>query len=554
VLYGDGAVGGVINIVTKSASAQAGVRVESVFGSYGYREGRASAGGTSGPWSVSMFGNAAHLDGYRQSSQLDQGDFIGTLKYRTLGWNGYLTVMADTQRQGFPAGLPNLPIVYPITLATPRLSTTPLDWGHKQDINVTGGFTDTLTSGVDLIVDGGIRRKFQQSLFYNYFNNPAFTWDPSTAVPMNFVDSVVTTTSFTPRLDVSHRLFGVANRLLTGIDIYRTDYDSDRSQDEGLPPIHVYSITQTTAAFYAMNTASITPAFDLSYGGRLQNNLIRGTDAYDAKADPNAGFYASNPQAPPVDRSEWQWAAHLGYEYRVAPSFALFGRIARAFRLPNADERVGAGNPFGPTTPANLDLKTQTSYDVEQGFRVKWDRFTFESTAYAMQLKNEIHFIPALFVDVNLDPTRRIGWENTATYRLSDNVMLRGTVAYTDARFRDGPFAGNEVPLVSRWSGSAGLSWSIAGKALALDVTGRYFGERRMDNDQTNTQPTIPGTATMDVKIGGEYRNLFWSFTVQNLFNAEYYDYAIASATTPGYFTAYPQPGRTFLLRAGATF
>jgi iron complex outermembrane receptor protein len=132
--------------------------------------------------------------------------------------------------------------------------------------------------------------------------------------------------------------------------------------------------------------------------------------------------------------------------------------------------------------------------------------------------------------------------------------MLRGTVAYTDARFRDGPFAGNEVPLVSRWSGSAGLSWSIYGKALTLDVTGRYFGERRMDNDQTNTQPTIPGTATMDVKIGGEYRNLFWSFTVQNLFNAEYYDYAIASATTPGYFTAYPQPGRTFLLRAGATF
>ena len=46
----------------------------------------------------------------------------------------------------------------------------------------------------------------------------------------------------------------------------------------------------------------------------------------------------------------------------------MFARAARAFRLGNADERVGSGSPFAFTVPS-FDLKTQTSYDVEGGVR-----------------------------------------------------------------------------------------------------------------------------------------------------------------------------------------
>jgi iron complex outermembrane receptor protein len=42
--------------------------------------------------------------------------------------------------------------------------------------------------------------------------------------------------------------------------------------------------------------------------------------------------------------------------------------------------------------------------------------------------------------------------------------------------------------------------------------------------------------------------------SVNNVFNALYYDYAVASTFTDGRFNAYPLPGRTFLLKAGATF
>lgn len=555
VLYGDGAIGGVINIVTKTASAQPFFgKVEGAIGSYGYQEGRLSAAASSGPWSTSVYGNTVGWAGYRQNSKVNQQNVVGNLNYKAPGWSSYLTVSGDRQAQDLPGGLENLPLVYPITLSDPRASITPFDWATKRDVNVTAGFTNTLGSGVELIVDGGVRRKFQQSNFLNYFNNAFFTYDPSTAGPMSYANTVMTTSSLTPRLDVSHQAFGVPNHLLTGIDFYNTQYGSDRTDTPGDIPIHHYDIRQTTAAIYAMNTATVMPSLDIALGGRLQRNMVNAQDAYNPAADPNAGFYATDPQAPPIDMSEWQYAAHIGYEYRANSVLTFFGRAARAFRLPNADERVGAGSPYSLATPPSLGLKTQTSYDVEDGFRVKWARFNFESSAYLMELNNEIHFIPALFLNVNLDPTRRLGWENSATYQLTDDVRLHGGFAYIRATFREGPFAGNDIPLVSRWTGNAGASWDIWRKLFVLDVTGRFVGARHMDNDQTNTQPLIPANATVDVKLSGEYERFFWSLTVLNLFNVSYFDYAIASAFTQGFYSAYPQPGRTFLVRAGATF
>jgi iron complex outermembrane receptor protein len=567
VLYGDGAVGGVVNIVTKGRTpAPNAARVQGLAGSFQYYEGRASATASSGPWSVALFSNAINSGGYRINSNLRQRNIDGGINYAGSGWTAYATVAADRQYQGLPAGLNNLPGNYPYTLDTPWQSNTPLDWAKKQGINVTGGITVTLAPGAELIVDGGVRRKFQQAQYYSYLDPGTFLYDLLAAAPMNYVDTVMITSSVTPRLDLQHQLFGMPNRLLTGIDFYNTQYNSDRPTAPGLVPVHRYDIAQTTAAFYAMNTTSVTPDTDVSLGGRLQRNLIDAHDTYSPVNDPNAGFYANNPEAPPLSKGEWQYAAHVGVEHRFDSAFAVFGRAARAFRIGNADERVGAGGPFVFTVPT-FDLKTQTSYDVEGGIRITTGPFYLESSVYLMRLKNEIHFLPALGVDTNLDPTERRGWESSASYQLSDSVRLRGGVAYVRAIFREGRYAGNDIPLVSRWSGNAGLSWQIVQKLLALDITARFFSSRRMDNDQLNIQPLIPGQATVDVKLGGEFEHFFWTASVLNVFDKHYFDYAVASggiaggpffpaglAPTIGLYNAFPLAGRSFMVQAGATF
>ena len=105
-------------------------------------------------------------------------------------------------------------------------------------------------------------------------------------------------------------------------------------------------------------------------------------------------------------------------------------------------------------------------------------------------------------------------------------MLLRGGVAYTRAVFREGPFAGNDVPLVSRYTASGGVTWNIWQNYLVVDATVRAWSERFMDNDQANTQRRIPANATVDFKLSGAYEHFFWSLSVNNLFNALYYDYA----------------------------
>src|SRR5262245_50904730 len=66
VLYGDGAVGGVINIITKTGvTLPTRVRLDYTGGSFSYREGNASFTGSKGPWSASIWSNAINSDGYR---------------------------------------------------------------------------------------------------------------------------------------------------------------------------------------------------------------------------------------------------------------------------------------------------------------------------------------------------------------------------------------------------------------------------------------------------------------------------------------------------------
>ena len=83
-----------------------------------------------------------------------------------------------------------------------RGAATPYDFADKQGASATAGFTRMLAPGAELIVDGGVRQKKTQSQFY--FSTPTV----ATTDPLSAADSVLTTSSVTPRV----RLGGNAGR------------------------------------------------------------------------------------------------------------------------------------------------------------------------------------------------------------------------------------------------------------------------------------------------------------------------------------------------------
>jgi iron complex outermembrane receptor protein len=567
VLYGEGAVGGVINIVTKNGvGAKPGGRIDGAFGSFNYREGNASVQGSNGPWSASIFSNAIRSDGYRDNNEYRQNNGIGDFRYSTNEGSLYLNLSADEQNIGLPGHRRVQPSLGIDKLATDRRGAfSPFDWAAKQGQNVTAGFTRTFAPGFELIVDGGVRRKADQSQFFQT------TETLQSTSGRQATDTTLTTASFTPRVKIDSSIMGLPTKAIGGFDYYRADYDSDRPIIHGAAPIHRYDLVQSTAAFYWQQTFSILPSTDISAGGRIQRTNIKARDAFNDTAPgaiplqcfPPFGCFGDQAGIP-LDKSETDHAYHLGAEHRFNENFAVFGRMAQSFRVPNVDDRVGAVTALSGF-PTTFDLRTQKSHDLEGGVRLRFGQANVQWSMYDMRLRDEIHFRfgPPPNFDVsntNLDPTRRYGHETIATYNLTESLRLKGGLAFTRAKFREGVFGGNDVPLVSKWTSSAGLSWDIWQKWLTFDTVVRYVGSRRMDNDQTNLQPLIPAHTTVDLRIGGEIEKFFWSFAVQNLFDVQYFDYAIASpfpfgfGSTLGTYNAYPQPGRSYMVKAGMTW
>ena len=184
-----------------------------------------------------------------------------------------------------------------------------------------------------------------------------------------------------------------------------------------MPADHIYDLSQQTLAGYWQQTVGLLPTTDFSYGARIQNTRLSARDRYDPTA-PVAPFSIAALRAFPFDSNETQYALHVGLEHRFNNVFSVFGRAARAFRTPNVEERVASGPAFDAffnPIPGDFRLKTQTSHDVEGGFRIKSGGFQMQTSVYNMDLENEIHFIPVLFFNVNLDPTRRYGTETAAS-------------------------------------------------------------------------------------------------------------------------------------------
>src|ERR1700720_3795070 len=238
VLYGDNAVGGVINIVTKTGvgGPPVAVRAEAGAGSLNQRLASLSTAAKAGPWSASFSGNGFKSDGYRVHNALDQRNAIGNINYSTPDLTAFLTLSGDDQKLGLPGGRFVDPSIGLNQLVTDRRgATTPFDYANKQGASATAGFTKTLWNGAELIVDGGVRDKKQQA---GFFGSTAVLPVPSFL--SSYVDTTLQTWSITPRLSIKNPILGIPSNILTGVDYYDATYHSDRPEFRGAPPIHVY--------------------------------------------------------------------------------------------------------------------------------------------------------------------------------------------------------------------------------------------------------------------------------------------------------------------------
>lgn len=539
VLYGNGAVGGAINIVTKQQHRNA-AGVEALTGSYDAVGGRAWGGYQQDRHSGFAALQAFDSDGYRDNNRTQQQTAYADWRATSEDVNVSMTLLADNRKLELPGGRTVDPGSALNELRdNPRGAATPNDWGDQQGLQILPGAEVRLNQRLTLHVDGGWRIKRQQ-----YFIDGGFGYTSySEAETVNF--------SVSPRLTGQFDGAGVHHQFVAGLDYHETDFRRDVALQRNTfnQPIHIVNIAQRSTGVYLLDSMALTDSTLLTAGYRHEWVYTEATDDYDPSAPtvPCCG----DAQGVPFDIGQKADLWNLGVRQQLPGNVALFANAERSARFASVDEFFELDPNLFVTSLDPLRPQTGLLYSAGAHWHPGAHRLVL--TLWRGRFRNEIHYDANAFENVSLDPTERRGVSLNSRWQLARPLALTLNGSYQQAHFDAGVYNGNEVPLVPRESAYARLDWQPFA-ALSLSLAQRYVGERRFDNDQANDFGSLmPSYRRSDAEFQWRHGSGVWLRAgVYNLEDRIVYDYAVRSNFTPGVFSAYPLPDRHVMVTVGA--
>ncbi|SHH15387.1 TonB-dependent receptor [Massilia sp. CF038] len=498
VLYGDGATGGVIQIITKrAASAELHGSLRAEAGQFGLADVRASLARAFGALALDAAFGRQRTDNYRAHSDFDQTTFSGgaVWRYSDLGRAG---VRVDSARQ-------DAQLAGSLTgeqfAADPRQASTPKDVGALRSDRVSA-FVEQRVGAFDLAAELAHRRKVTESTYF-----------------FSDIGSLLRYTSeqdqFSPRLRHLAEMGGVLNELVAGVDLGRWDRITTTVFGSGS------QVRQKSRAIYLRDELKFPAARNTRLAAGVRHERI------DKEVHDALGF-----EQPGSRQSQNAW--ELQGSVDVAPKVNLFLKTGQSFRVPNADE-----NGYRASLAV---LKIQTSRDLELGAVLGDTTLGLSARVFRHALNDEIFYDPTIDgfgANTNLDPTERRGLELDGHAQLDNSVRLSAHLQHVNARFTAGPNDGRSMVLVPKNVATLRLSW-LPGSGHSADVGVQWVDRQRDGGDFANSCTTpIAAYTTLDARYARQLGA--WEFAVagQNLANRQYTSNAFACNSA-----IYPSDGR----------
>lgn len=542
VLYGGGATGGTINIITKHPDREMHGSAGIGLGSYAAKEWQLALSGSGKRVGMRVTASGLDSSNYRANNNIAQSNLEADMRADAGHGDLALKFGADNQSLRYPGPRRVDPSTGQNQLATdPRGTSTPLDYGKRDGGHVSLGTTQQFDFG-QLAGELSYRDTKQQAYFDWYCSCGG-----------SYLNTDLNLLSVTPRVKIRYQLGGSGNEMIVGVDLADWNYDSIRSSSpatQGTPTAHILA-TQSNRALYVQNTSQLGEDTQLTLGARTQRV------EYQARDTTNPAAYASGDQSRTVNAYE------IGLRQKLNQEFSLFGRIGRSFRIATVDEifnQYGVCDPVTYVCNSKISiLEPQTSQDSEAGIDYQNGNNKVRAAVFQMNLNNEIYYNAITYTNMNLAPTRRYGLELEGTHNYTDAIEVTASYSYTVAKFREGSYgginvSGKNIPLVPRQRISLSPSWKISEKTT-LSGNANYVGQQYFDNDPANTfGQKMPAYTTVDMKLSHREGSWLLAAAVNNLFNEKYFTYAVASNFTPGRYNAYPMQERNFSLNATYKF
>ncbi len=514
MLYGSGATGGTVNIITRGPQpGDRNGRLAATAGSYGTLGLSANASVASERWGLTLNASSLASDNYRRNNDLRQDNVSGEITW--FGDRGPVALRFASGNQDLR--LPGARTEAQLS-SDRRGTSTPNDYLSLENSRVALSTTQAL-GPAEVALDIGHRERQSRSFQLGGFND---------------VNGRVT--SISPRIRVPFAIGAVGNQLVAGVDWDEWNFDN-RIASFG----YFGTATQRNLAGYVQDTIDLPTGTTVSLGARQQRVTTALTEQSFGQQDASK------------ERTVNAWEVAL--RQALGEAWSAYGKAGQSFRIAVVDEIRG----FGFVPPALLE--PQTSTDREIGLQWAQGGHRLRAAAFRSNLENEIMFVPfapPFGANINLPPTRREGIELEGQALLSPAWSLGATYTYTDATFREGrvgtvDVAGNDVPLVPRNRASATLSWRPA-EAWQANAVLTYVGSQVYDNDQANTfGRRMPSFTLLDFNVAWTGGPWTLRAALLNATGEKYYTYAIVNFAGTS-FNAYPAALQTLLVTAEYRF
>ena len=499
VLYGNQAVGGLINIVTSRATGRSRQLVVGA-GSYDAWEIGARLSEPLGELAVlSLHAERRDSDNYREHNASRLERYSGRLEVTHTGGFSYLDLERLNDYVQTPGALfsdelkdDRRQAVFPDDYLD--TTSTVLRLGTRRRLNTQWRFEGEIAWRDD-------HRDFEQS-FRGFPGSPSTQDREST--------------------EVSPRLIGVLGDTTAtlGIDYLTTDYRL-------VTAFGPQGDEQAITAYYAQLTHAVTDR--LSVTGGIRHALV------DNEIDIGAQ---------PVSIDDAVTVASFGLVYRPDTAWRLFLRADQNYRFAKVDEHTNV--PFGQ--PIGLDTQTGVSY--ETGAEYRHGGLTLSASAYLLKLRDEISFEAVSFTNVNLPRSRRIGGTLSFAADLSPTLGVGAAVEYIDSEITSGVHEGSRVPLVPMQRANLYADYRPWDAWLVrLDV--EHVGAQYLGSDFSNSAPRLDDYTVAN--LAAHYDRGDWRLTakVNNLFDERYSETGASAFAGDGFI---PAPERNFWIGASYRF
>lgn len=524
-LYGDTALAGVVNIITKKGKKETVTTLNAAGGTWYTFHGSAGVNGVVDDAAFDVFGGTDLTHGYRRHQKYFAADFTGRVDVplgETLTGFVKFGHHGDTRER---AGSLSLAEIDTLGRRASSIDGSPSD-SRNRSTYLDAGVTQSLGDLGEVSAFFDYTWTQSWSDFYSSFGT--FSIDDRSGIAIFQLKHVGSTT-----------LLGAEMTLTTGVDASYEDADSRSVFISGPRDLSFYR----RRLIGAYENLEVRPFKELivSGGARWDRALL------DLDLEPAAGGGSSHARA--FD----QISPMAGVTVRPVEELSVYGSYGRPFKYPTRDELIG----FTASAP-NLLPERATSY--EAGVRAVVPRWGSGSVSvYRMIVKDEIYFDPTFAVppfgfgtNINFDEVTHQGVESEARFTPCKEFELFATHTFTRAVITEAQnpaLEGKKYPVTPRLGGMIG--GTVRYEGVTLTIQGRYVGERLLVRDFDNTREPLPSHWTMDAKLSYT-RNLFTAFlSVYNLTDRLYFDNGGVSFTGNRYN---PAPERSWMAGAEVRF